>query len=130
MTSLSDTVTAEARPSKPCSASSSVMWSRAVGCIWWVIVGYSLGSVDTFQGNRRWPAASSRVEFTERMMHYPAGSRTAPVRSGDPARGPGEAAEQVLPGGAVLVLELIDPRDQPGGRGGRVGVGRRGGGGK
>src|SRR3954454_21445972 len=39
MTSLSRTVTAEARPSKPCSASSSVIRSRAGGCIGWVIVG-------------------------------------------------------------------------------------------
>ena len=31
----------------------------------------SLGLVGTFQGNRRWPAASRPGEFTERMMHYP-----------------------------------------------------------
>src|SRR4051794_2355339 len=30
-----------------------------------------LGQVGTFQGNRRWPAASRPGGFTERMMHYP-----------------------------------------------------------
>src|SRR5689334_16852086 len=38
MTSLSRTPTAWAMPSKPCSASSSMISSKAVGRVWWVIV--------------------------------------------------------------------------------------------
>jgi site-specific DNA recombinase len=64
-------VAAEARPSKPCSASSPAIGSGAVVCIRWAIVGRSpLVSVGTFQGNRRWPAASRPADFTESRMLY------------------------------------------------------------
>src|SRR5690349_7555582 len=51
MTSLSRTPMAWAMPSKPCSASSSRISSRAVGWSWWVIVGLApCTGLATFQG--------------------------------------------------------------------------------
>ena len=74
-TSLSRTVRAWAMPSKPCSARSSPISSRAVVCVWWVIVGRLLVRL----APSKEPAMACRFkpdprrgggEFTETRMHY------------------------------------------------------------